>query len=189
MFGVSDEILKAIVSAVIAGGISSSVITYYFGAKRSEREVLRVKLESLYIDISQSIRSVHSKAGTSVMDIRNFELGYKTFDETFSKADDSLVSIDRYTSVISIYFPDSSSVFHSYWSTYQAVNAIWLEVMIPCIDGKPPQVTRHQEMELLLTTLAVRARDVHIALLYEAAKISRPFWRRIGFKKRKFPDF
>lgn len=189
MFGISEEILKAIVSAIIAGGISSSVITYYFGAKRAEREVLRAKLESLYVDISQSIRSVHSKSGSIFMDIRNFELGYKTFDETFKTDDDPPVDVDRFTSVINIYFPDAAPAFHSYWSTYQRVNAIWLDVMIPCVGGKSPQTTRHQEMEGLLTALASRGRDVHVALLYEAAKINRPFWRRVGFKKRKFPSF
>ena len=164
------------------------MVTYYFGARRAEREILRTKLESLYVDLSKAMRAIYSSSAKSVIFVRGFELGYRTYSEVFEIEDAFDIDVDRYTSVISIYFPAAVKSFGEYWAAYQNINSIRFDVQISSDGVEAKGQHRHHDMDVALTKLSMLGKKLHVALLYEAAKINTPIWRRFRFKANSIPN-
>lgn len=184
--------LSSVATAAVGGIISSSVITYVLGARRSEREVLRTKLESLYTELSRDMRHMHvhaNKSADAVWEIENA----KVLPDEISSKQESLdtqaeLPFDKYLTVINIYFPSVVPAYEAFFKTYQRINAIEIGVRIAHLLPLEGNVSsQHQVIAQAVEDFAARATEVHIAMLHEADKINCPLWRRILLTKRQNP--
>jgi len=184
--------LSSVATAALGGIISSSVITYVLGARRSEREILRSKLELLYTDLSRDMRHMHVQANHLADAVRKYENATELSDEIISELDSSQPQLelpfDKYLTIINIYFPDVVPAYENFFKAYQRIHSIEfgvrLEYIMPSDDRLLPQ---HGLIIQTVEELVARTVDVHIALLHEADKINCPLWRRLFLAKRKSP--
>lgn len=181
----------SILSVTLGAVISSGVITYLLGAKRAERELLRAKLEKLYIDISKDIRRVHVQANHCCDYVMDIESG-KDADEAMAEydqknPDDETPPWDAYTSIINIYFPRAATPYSNFLKKSQEINGLRFEVAIHIIIS-PVKEGSYKRISSKLPELVQCAKGVHAALLYEADRLNRPLWK-LFLRRRKEVSF
>jgi hypothetical protein len=185
------DIFSSIISALVGGAISSSVITYVLGARRAEREILRNKLEGLYVEISKDMRNMHVNATRMASEVRKI-------DQKQALPEPQVVSVpgdeaqprsDEHWTLINIYFPQAIPAYEKYFSTYQAINSIRFGAGLDFVIDPEHSLPRHAEIMDNIEDLIRNARELHTALLYEADKINCSIFARPFLVRRSNPHF
>ncbi len=179
-----------VVSATLGGVISSGLITYTLGARRAEKELLRTKLEKLYIEISRDIRKAHILAHSCckrVLQLEKEENKHEVFEGLADDAPaDESPSSDVYNTIINIYFPSSTDAYRNFWSKFQEINSFSIGIVIDSISKPVPKGSYEQIMNKI-PELNAYATQLHAALLFEADKLNCPLWKRIFLRRRADP--
>jgi|GEM_PF-3436680 hypothetical protein len=185
------DIFSSIFSALVGGAISSSVITYVLGARRAEREILRNKLEGLYIEISRDMRHMHVEATRMANEVRKIDQkqALPEQDAVSVPGDEVQPRSDEHNTLINIYFPEAIPAYEKYFSTYQAINSIRFGAGLDFVIDPENSLPRYAEIMVKTEDLTRYAKELHTALLYEADKINCSIFARRFISKRSNPHF
>jgi hypothetical protein len=163
-------VLLPAVSAFLGSGIATAVINHYLTSRRTREELLRSKLEELFLATSGFCAQVKSSSIPYLRAMQE-EITYDQDNDLFLKGEDDLEGhFEKSQMLINLYYPQVLNLFSRLIAARDKADGVRLDFRDACACGerRPETARRFQDAlvefdelrDLLRITLAGLSRDM-----------------------------
>ena len=172
-----DPQILAPILTVLFGGVLSGIITYSLNARKSERELLRQKLELLYTHTHKYIATLighyiqYYPVVNGVMSLNEL------YDLQIKSAEKSTSTHEQIEMLIAVYFPKVQSAYDQLLVARDQLAEFHSNFSLEYKRGKTDSAKHKAELKIGLDALNIAEKALRAKILNQAAWINQPWWK------------